>query len=38
MNGIVINIDPIALHIGHFMLNWYSIIVMLAIIAAWLYR
>ncbi len=34
MNGIVININPMALHIGHFMLNWYSIIVMLAIVAA----
>ncbi|MBI4303240.1 MAG: prolipoprotein diacylglyceryl transferase [Chloroflexi bacterium] len=34
MNGIVINIDPMALQIGHFMLNWYSIIVMLAVIAA----
>ena len=34
MNGIVINIDPVALRIGHFMLNWYSIFVILAIIAA----
>jgi len=33
MNGIVINIDPIALQIGHFMLSWYSIIVILAVIA-----
>ena len=34
MNGIVININPVALQIGHFMLNCYSIIVMLAILAA----
>ena len=25
MNGIVINIDPVALHIGHFVLNWYNL-------------
>ena len=34
MNGIVININPVALHIGHFMLTWYSLIVILAIITA----
>ena len=34
MNGIVINIDPTILRLGHFMLNWYGIIVILAIIAA----
>ncbi len=34
MNGIVININPMALHIGHFMLSWYSIIIILAVIAA----
>src|SRR3972149_7170872 len=34
MNGIVINIDPMAIHIGHFMLSWYSIVVILAILAA----
>jgi len=34
VNGIVINIDPTILNFGHFMLNWYGIIVMLAIIAA----
>ena len=34
MNGIVIDINPMALQIGHFMLSWYSIIVILAIIAA----
>ena len=34
MNGIVINIDPTILRLGHFMLNWYSIIIILAIIAA----
>ena len=34
MNGIVIDIDPMALQIGHFMINWYSIFVILAVIAA----
>lgn len=34
MNGIVIDIDPVILQIGHFMLNWYSLFVILAIIAA----
>ncbi len=34
MNGIVINIDPVALNIGHFMLSWYSIFIILAVIAA----
>ena len=34
MNGIVINIDPTIFRLGHFMLNWYGIIVILAIIAA----
>ncbi len=34
MNGIVIDVNPMALSFGHIMLNWYSIIVMLAVIAA----
>lgn len=34
MSGVVINMDPTILRLGHFMLNWYSIIVMLAILAA----
>jgi phosphatidylglycerol---prolipoprotein diacylglyceryl transferase len=34
MNGIVINIDPMAISVGHFHLNWYSLIVILAIITA----
>lgn len=34
MNGIVINIDPIALQFGSFALRWYSIFVVLAIIGA----
>ncbi len=34
MNGIVIDIDPTILRIGHYMLNWYGIIIILAVIAA----
>ena len=34
MSGIVIDINPTALHIGHFMISWYSIIIMLAVVAA----
>ncbi len=34
MNGIVINIDPIAFSIGGFDLRWYGIFIMLAIITA----
>ncbi len=34
MNGIVINIDPVAFQIGYFAIRWYSIFVILAIIAA----
>jgi phosphatidylglycerol:prolipoprotein diacylglycerol transferase len=33
MNGIVINIDPMALNLGPLHINWYSIIVMTAIIS-----
>lgn len=34
MNGIVINIDPVLLRIGHFELRWYGVIIALAILAA----
>ena len=33
MNGIVINIDPVAFSVGHFELRWYSIFVVLAFVA-----
>jgi phosphatidylglycerol:prolipoprotein diacylglycerol transferase len=34
MNGIVINIDPVILQIGHFAIRWYSLFIVLAIVAA----
>lgn len=34
MNGIVINIDPTIFHIGHFAVRWYSLAIILAIVAA----
>jgi phosphatidylglycerol:prolipoprotein diacylglycerol transferase len=33
-NGIVINIDPVVLRLGYLEIRWYSVIVMLAILAA----
>lgn len=34
MHGIVINIDPVALRLGAIQINWYSIVILLAIFAA----
>lgn len=34
MNGIVINIDPVIFHVGDFAVGWYSIAIIMAVIAA----
>ncbi|MDO8567527.1 MAG: prolipoprotein diacylglyceryl transferase [Dehalococcoidales bacterium] len=34
MNGIVIDINPTILHVGHLEIRWYSVIIILAVVAA----
>jgi len=31
VNGIIINIDPIALYLGNFELRWYSVTILVAV-------
>ncbi len=34
MNGITINIHPVIFHLGHFAVTWYSLIILVAFVAA----
>lgn len=36
MNGITIDLDPVLFHLGHVAVRWFSILVVVAVAAAWL--
>lgn len=36
MNGITIGVDPVLVHLGHFAIRWFSVLVVAAVAAGWL--
>lgn len=36
MSGITIDLDPVLFHLGHFAVRWFSVLVVVAVAAAWL--